>query len=113
MDTPGGLHHIIARGNERRRIFEDKKDRQEFLIRLDDILTSTGTICYAWAIIPSHFHIFLRTGTFPIATIMRRLLTGYAMYFNRRHRRYGHLFRNRYKLAAQVAKLLKIDVSVV
>jgi len=100
-------------GDERRRIFEDKKDRQEFLIRLDDILTSTGTICYAWAIIPSHFHIFLRTGTFPIATIMRRLLTGYAMYFNRRHRRYGHLFRNRYKLAAQVAKLLKIDVSVV
>ena len=97
LDTPGALHHIIARGNERRTIFEDKKDRNEFLSRLGDILSGTGTICYAWAIIPNHFHLFLRTGTLPIATIMRRLLTGYAIYFNRRHRRYGHLFQNRYK----------------
>jgi putative transposase len=97
LDIPGALHHIIARGNERRKIFEDKKDCKEFLIRLGDILSNAETICYAWAIIPNHFHLFLRTGTLPIATIMRRLLTGYAMYFNRRHRRYGHLFQNRYK----------------
>jgi len=97
LDTPGALHHIIARGNERRKIFEDKKDCKEFLTRLGDILSGTETMCYAWAIIRNHFHLFLRTGTFPIATIMRRLLTGYAMYFNRRHRRYGHLFQNRYK----------------
>ena len=97
LDTPGALHHIIARGNERRKIFEDKKDCKEFLIRLGDILSGTETNCYAWAIIPNHFHLFLRTGTFPISTIMRRLLTGYAMYFNRRHPRYGHLFQNRYK----------------
>ncbi len=97
LDTPGALHHIIARGNERRKIFEDKKDCKEFLIRLGDILSGTETTCYAWAIIPNHFHLFLRTGTFPISTVMRRLLTGYAMYFNRRHARYGHLFQNRYK----------------
>jgi putative transposase len=97
LDTPGALHHIIARGNERRKIFDDRKDCTEFLLRLGDILSGTGTVCYAWAIIPNHFHLFLRTGTFPISTIMRRLLTGYAMYFNRRHRRYGHLFQNRYK----------------
>jgi putative transposase len=52
LDTPGALHHIIARGNERRKIFEDKRDCKEFLIRLGDILTGTETICYAWAIIP-------------------------------------------------------------
>jgi REP element-mobilizing transposase RayT len=97
LDTPGALHHIIARGNERRKIFEDKRDCKEFLVRLGDILSGTETICYAWAIIPNHFHLFLRTGSFPIATIMRRLLTTYAIYFNRRHRRYGHLFQNRYK----------------
>ena len=97
IDSPGALHHIIARGNEKRKIFEDKKDYQEFLVRLGDILTHTQTICYAWALIPNHFHLFLRTGIVPIATIMRRLLTRYAIYFNRRHRRYGHLFQNRYK----------------
>ena len=45
----------------------------------------------------NHFHLLLRTGTTPIATVMRRLLTGYAVNFNRRHRGYGHLFQNRYK----------------
>ena len=97
IDAPGALHHIIARGNEKRKIFKDKKDYKEFLDRLGDILSRTQTICYAWAIIPNHFHLFLRTGTIPISTVMRRLLTRYAIYFNRRHRRYGHLFQNRYK----------------
>ena len=97
IDAPGALHHIIARGNEKRKIFTDKLDRQQFLSRLGDILTNTQTTCYAWALIPNHFHLLLRTATFPIATVMRRLLTGYAIYFNRKHRRYGHLFQNRYK----------------
>ncbi|WP_367172701.1 transposase [Desulfobacula sp.] len=52
---------------------------------------------YAWALIPNHFHLLLRTGTVSISTIMRRLLTGYALWYNRRHRRNGHLFQNRYK----------------
>ncbi|MCD6304811.1 MAG: transposase, partial [Deltaproteobacteria bacterium] len=88
---------MTARGNERRRIFEDTKDRKEFLARLGEVLSGTETICYAWTLVPNHFHLLLRTGTQPMATVMRRLLTGYAISFNRRHRRYGHLFQNRYK----------------
>ena len=97
IDVPGALHHIIARGNEKRKIFEDTKDYKEFVTRLGDILSHTQTMCYAWALLPNHFHLFLRTGNVPIATVMRRLLTRHAIYFNRRHRRYGHLFQNRYK----------------
>lgn len=97
IDAPGALHHIIARGIERRKIFQDDHDRNNFLDRLGGILTETQTRCYAWAVIPNHFHLLLRTGSTPIATVMRRLLTGYAGSFNRRHRRYGHLFQNRYK----------------
>jgi len=67
------------------------------LDRLGDILAETQTRCYAWALIPNHFHLLLRTGPTSISTVMRRLLTGYAGSFNRRHRRYGHLFQNRYK----------------
>jgi len=55
------------------------------------------TRCYAWALIPNHFHLLLRTGNVPLATVMRRLLTGYAITYNLRHRRWGHLFQNRYK----------------
>jgi len=43
------------------------------------------------------FHILLRTGPTPLSKVMRRLMTGYAVTFNRRHRRAGHLFQNRYK----------------
>ena len=97
IDAPGALHHIICRGIERRNIFKDNTDRNRFLERLGSVLEKTSTPCYGWALIPNHFHLLLKTGKEPIAQIMRRLLTGYAVTFNRRHRRYGRLFQNRYK----------------
>jgi len=97
IDAPGALHHIIVRGIERRKIFLDDTDRNNFLDRIGGIITETKTGCYAWALIPNHFHLLLITGQVSIATIMRRLLTGHAGFFNKRHRRSGHLFQNRYK----------------
>ncbi len=97
IDAPGALHHIIARGIERRKIFSDDEDREDFLKRLETVLTETGTICYAWALIPNHFHLLLKTVNIPISTVMRRVLTGYASGYNYRHRRSGHLFQNRFK----------------
>ena len=97
IDAPGALHHIIVRGIEKRNIFEDDKDRKQFIKRLGDIFSEAETPIYAWALIPNHLHLLLKTGLTPIATLMRRLLTGYAVYFNHRHRRHGHLFQNRYK----------------
>lgn len=97
IDAPGALHHIICRGIERRAIFEDDHDRDRFVERLATVLEETGTLCYAWALIPNHFHLLIRTGSIPVAGVMRRLLTGHAVNFNLRHRRSGHLFQNRYK----------------
>jgi REP element-mobilizing transposase RayT len=97
IDAPGALHHVIARGIERRDIFKDNRDRDNFLKRLGKIVTESSTVLHAWSLMPNHFHLLLKTAKVPIATIMRRLLTGYAVYFNRRHKRSGHLFQNRYK----------------
>jgi putative transposase len=97
IDAPGALNHIIVRGIERRKVFFDDTDRDNFVDRVGGIVTETNTDCYAWALIPNHFHLLLRTGKVPVATVMRRLLTGHAGYFNKRHRRSGHLFQNRYK----------------
>ena len=97
LDAPGVLHHIIIRGIERRMIFKDDQDRENFLERLGKLLPETETICYAWALIPNHAHFLLRSGPGGISYLMQRLLTGYAVYFNRRHRRHGPLFQNRYK----------------
>lgn len=97
IDAPGALHHIIIRGINRRAIFTDDRDRESFLERLSDLLLGSQTPCYAWALMRNHAHFLLRTGKLPVASIMQRLLTGYAVSFNKRHRRHGHLFQNRYK----------------
>jgi putative transposase len=98
IDFPGALHHIIVRGIERRTIFEDDQDRYKFIERLGKLVELTDTGCLAWALLPNHVHLLLRTGgATMISSIMSRLLTGHATYYNRRHARSGHLFQNRYK----------------
>ncbi|NQE45396.1 hypothetical protein C5S31_05165 [ANME-1 cluster archaeon GoMg2] len=70
LDAPGSLHHILIRGIERKEIVKDDHDRQNFVYRLVTIALETGTLIYVWT---------------------------YAISYNRRHRRHGHLFQNRYK----------------
>ncbi len=97
LDIPGLLQHVIVRGIEKRPIFLDDEDRTGFLDRFSTLLGETGTHCYAWALMPNHFHLLLVPQRDSLARFMRRLLTGYVVTFNRRHNRVGHLFQNRYK----------------
>jgi putative transposase len=107
IDASGALHHIIIRGIERKAIFRDDRDRERFLERLGSVLLETSTPCYAWVLMKNHAHLLLRTGLVPIATVMRRILTGYAQDFNRRHRRHGQLFQNRYKVSVRPTHLVR------
>ena len=97
LDAAGVLHHVIIRGIAKKEIFLGDEDRADFTERLSTLLPETTTACYAWAFMSNHVHMLLRTGDAPLSTLMARLLTGYAAGFNRRHRRSGHLFQNRYK----------------
>ena len=76
IDAPGALHHVIVRGIARRKIFYTDTDRDQFLDRLGSVFEDTETACLAWALIPNHFHLLLKTGLVPLSTVMRRLLTG-------------------------------------
>ena len=84
IDVPGALQHIIVRGIARRKIFDDNADRDFFADRIGVVLANTRTRCFACALIPNHFHLLLKTGDTPIATVMKRLLTGYAMHRDKR-----------------------------
>lgn len=97
LDSPGVLHHVMIRGIERTNIFRNDTDRNDFIDRLSSLLPETKTLCYAWAFMPNHAHFLFRSGPSGIAYLMRKLLTGYAVSFNRRHKRTGQLFQNRYK----------------
>jgi len=97
LDAPGTLHHVIVRGIERRRIVNDDADRKNFIQRMGELVVGTKTCIYAWALMSNHAHLLLRSAEIGLSGFMRRLLTGYAISYNRRHRRWGHLFQNRYK----------------
>ena len=97
LDTPGTLHHVMIRGLEGRGIFWDDEDRRDFLSRVVQLVKRSGDRIVAWALMENHVHFLLFSGPSGLPTFMRRLLTGYAGSFNRRHRRSGHLFQNRYK----------------
>jgi putative transposase len=97
LDATGILHHVIIRGIERKRIFSDDDDRDDFLNRCGIIFPETTISCYSFALMPNHVHLLIRTGLTPLSTVMTRLLTGYVIHYNRKHQRHGQLFQNRYK----------------
>ena len=97
LDAPGTLHHVMVRGIERTALFRDDRDRADFVSRLATLAETGLWVVYAWALLPNHAHLLVRTGPRPLGRNMRSLLTGYAGAFNRCHHRIGHLFQNRYK----------------
>jgi REP element-mobilizing transposase RayT len=97
LDAPDTIHHVIGRGIAGIKVFPTKKDRSDFLLRVAERCEAGALMVYAWALLDTHFHLLVRTGSDTISSSMRKVLTGYAVNFNRRHRRYGHLFQNRFK----------------
>ena len=97
IDIPDHLYHVMSRGIERRRIFIDDHDYSDFYERIAVWLERTGGKCLAWCLMPNHFHILVLRGELPLSEMMHHAMTGYAVNFNLRHGRAGHLFQNRYK----------------
>ena len=67
LDSPGVLQHVIVRGNEKRKIFLDDRDRKNFLGRFSQLLEDSETLCYAWSLIPNHFHLLVLPTRFKLA----------------------------------------------
>jgi REP element-mobilizing transposase RayT len=90
------IHHVWARGVLKRPIFVDHHDRSQLLDLLTATLVEGGARAFAWAFMSNHLHIVLRTGPIRLSALMRLLLSEYAIDFNRRHGRVGHLFQGRF-----------------
>lgn len=97
VDFPGALHHVIGRGIERRFILSETEEKAFFLERLTHFCRQYDFRCYAWCLMDNHYHLLLETGSVPLCKLMSGLLTGYALFYNRVHRRVGHVFQNRYQ----------------
>lgn len=97
VDVPGQYYHVMSRGIERREIFSCEYDYLDFLERFRVWLKRCGGKCLAWCLMPNHFHFMLLRGERPISELMHHVMTGYAVGYNNRQGRCGHLFQNRYK----------------
>jgi REP element-mobilizing transposase RayT len=94
--APGLLYHVIARGNQRQNTFLDAADYQAYLERMATYCRKHDLVVYAYCLMPNHVHLLVETGAPPLAKFMQGLQQSYTQYFNRRHRRVGHLFQGRY-----------------
>ena len=72
----------MIRGSKRRTIFRDERDRPDFLHRVAARAEGGAVAVYAWALLPKHCHLLVRTGARPLARDMRSLLPGDAGAFN-------------------------------
>ncbi|MGC8811577.1 MAG: transposase, partial [bacterium] len=97
LDVPGTLHHVIARCISELTLFREDQDRLFFLSRLKRICHETKMRILAWALMDNHFHLLLFSIPPGISKFMRRLLTSYSLYYNRKYKRSGHVFQNRFK----------------
>lgn len=97
IQYPGAVYHITCRGNERREIFRDDKDRKSFLGILKKSVEIYSIRLYAYVLMENHFHLLIETPLGNLSEFMRQFNITYTSYFNRSHKRVGHLFQGRYK----------------
>ena len=97
IEFEGALYHLTGRGNARQRIFADDKDRAKFVQLLIESLQRYDVALHGYVLMRNHYHLIAETRRANLGRWMHWLTTAYTVYFNRRHRRVGHLFQGRYK----------------
>jgi REP element-mobilizing transposase RayT len=97
VEYPGAHYHVINRGNAGGNIFETKKDRERFLNYLGKAVERFSLTIHAYCLMTNHYHLLVETPKANLSAAMQWLSVSYAVYYNRRHQRRGHLFEGRFK----------------
>ena len=97
IEFADALYHVTARGNDRRALFDEDPDRIAFLEFLAEAVTRFRWSLTAWVLMTNHFHLVIQTPDANLSRGMHWLNSRYAGWFNRRHKRTGHLFEGRFK----------------
>lgn len=109
IEFPGAIYHVTSRmlgswRQTRDRLFRDERDHLRFLERLGEGVADFGIRLYLFTLMSNHYHLVLETPEGNLSRFMQSLSTAYTVYFNKCHRRHGHLLDGRYK-----AKLVSGD----
>lgn len=115
IEYPGAVYHVTSRGNEKKKVFKDDKDREAFLNTLYDVNKRYNWLCHAYCLMDNHYHLLIETPDGNLSAGMRQLNGVYTQLFNKRHKRVGHLFQGRYKaiLIQKDSHLLEVSRYIV
>ena len=97
ISYPNAVYHVTCRGNDRKNIFRDDRDRRVFLEKLNTSREIYGVNVQAYVLMSNHFHLIVETPKANLSDFMRHFNIAYTSAYNRRHKRVGHLYQGRYK----------------
>jgi REP element-mobilizing transposase RayT len=97
VEFEGAFYHVIARGNQRRSIFSNDRDREAYLGRIERYRKRYDFIVYGYVLMSNHVHLLIQTRKVPLSKIMQGIQGGFTQRYNRLHRTTGHLFQGRFK----------------
>ena len=97
IQYPDAVYHVMCRGNDRREIFCSDDDRTTFLHLLSLSLNIYSVKLHAYVLMMDHFHLLVETPLGNLSEFMRHFNITYTGFFNRQHKRVGHLYQGRYK----------------
>jgi putative transposase len=97
LEFPGALYHVTARGNAKAAIFRTHRDRRTWMTLLALSCERYNLVIHAYCQMSNHFHLMIETPDGNLGRAMRHLNARYSQYFNKAHRRVGHVFQGRYK----------------
>jgi len=96
IQAAGLSYHVTARGNGRMAIYTDDRDRRAFLRLLTRVTEVRSLACHAYCLMPNHYHLVATTSAANLSQVVKELNGPYAQWWNRRHRRVGHVFQGRF-----------------
>jgi len=111
IEYPGAFYHVFSRGNQKQPIFLNDEDRHFFLKCLREAHEKFGVVIHAYCLMPNHFHLVLETPLGNLSRMMHFLITSYTIYFNKKHKRHGHLFQGRFRSVLVEAVLYAQELS--
>lgn len=100
IKSKSGYYHVMLRGNEKRNIFLDQDDKLRFLEIIQQKKQEKRFYLHAYCLMDNHVHLMISEGTEDIATVIKRIAVSYVFYFNKKYKRIGHLFQDRFKSEA-------------
>ena len=100
LQSSSGYYHVVNRGVGKQIIFEEDEDRFRFLDTVIRCREVSGFSLHAFVLMSNHIHLLIEPGREPLDVIFKRIGTSYAVWYNRKYQRAGHLFQDRFRSEA-------------